>query len=171
MLDWMQWADPRGFWDMLSTPVLVFSAVLGFAFLFWAKRRVRNLNFFIRPLRDDSNYPHKVYVENRNYTGRSVVISVPHFVYSELRSDQNARGDSPSREYEIKFPDPRNNILSEVEYLLRHRENVSTWVPIDPAHTDQEVAAAIERRQVGKLHCMCTWLQEKPRVHRLVRRI
>jgi hypothetical protein len=171
VLAWMRWAAEHGLWDMIGTIVLVASALIGFTVLFWAKRRVRNLNFFIRRLRDDSNYPLKVYLEIRNYTGRSVVISVPYFMYAQLRPDPNARGDSPSREYEIKFPDPRNDTLSEVEYLLRHRESVSTWVPIDPTHTDQQVDAAIEQRRVGKLHCMCTWLQDKPKVHKLVRRI
>ncbi|MFZ1576164.1 MAG: hypothetical protein WAT36_13190 [Chromatiaceae bacterium] len=156
---------------MISTIVLVAAALIGFSVLFWAKRRVRNLNFFIRRLRDQSNYPLKVCLEIRNYTGRSVVISVPYFVYERLRPDPNARGDSLSREYEIKFPEPRNQTLSEVEYLLRHGESVSTWVPIDPTPTDQEVDAAIEQWAVGKLHCMCTWLQDKPKVHRLVRRI
>jgi hypothetical protein len=87
----------------------------------------------------------------RNYTGRSVVLSAPFFVYRGLRPDPNARGDSPTGEYEVKFPDPRNQMLSEVECFLRHRENVSTWVPIDPTQTDQEVDKAINRHTVGKL--------------------
>ena len=149
---------------------MLVSASVGLTVLFWAKGRVRNLNFFIRRLRDESHYPLKVYIEIRNYTGRSVVISVPYFVYGDLRPDPNARGDSPSREYEVKFPDPRNQTLSEVEYLLRHRESVSTWVPIDPTHTDEGVDQAIESRAVGKLRCMCTWLQDKPKVHKLARR-
>jgi len=163
----MRWAAEHGLWDMLSAIILLISAVAGFAVLFWIKRRVRNLNFFTRRLRDNSNYPLKVYVEIRNYTGTSVVISSPYFKFGKLRPDPNARGDSFSQEYEIKFPDPSNQMLTEVEYLLRHRENVSTWVPIDPTHTDQEVDDAIKHHTVGTLHCMCTWLQEKPKVHKL----
>jgi hypothetical protein len=122
-------------------------------------------------MRDTSNYPLKVYLEIRNYTGRSVVISAPYFVFAQLRPDPQARGDSVSGEYEIKFPAPNSTNLTEVEYLLRHGESVSTWVPLDPAHKDEEVEAAIKRRRMGKLHCMCTWLQDKPRVDRLIRRI
>jgi len=167
----MQWAHEHGIWEMINILVLVVSALIGFTVLFWAKRRVRNLNFFVQRLRDASNFPLKVCVEIRNYTGRSVVLSAPFFVYRGLRPDPNARGDSPTGEYEVKFPDPRNQMLSEVECFLRHRENVSTWVPIDPTQTDQEVDKAINRHTVGKLRCMCTWLQDKPKVHRLVRRI
>lgn len=170
-IPWMQWADQHGLWDMTSTLVLLVSAVVGFTVLFWAKRRVRNLNFFTRRLRDNSNYPLKVYAEIRNYTGTSVVISLPCFIYAKLRPDPNARGDSPSKEYEIKFPGPSGQTLSEVEYLLRHRETVSTWIPIDPSHSDQEVDSAIENCKVGKFRCMCTWLQEKPKVHKLIRKL
>lgn len=168
---WMLWAEQHGVWSLISTVVLLGSAAIGFAVLFWAKGRVRNLNFFVRLVRDQSNYPLKVYLEIRNYTGRSVVISLPHFIYRDLRPDPNARGDSPSREYEVKFPDLSNQTLSEVEYLLRHRESVSTWIPIDPTHTDAEVEHAIERHAVGTLRCMCAWLQDKPKVHKLARRI
>ena len=168
---WMLWAEQHGVWGIITTAVLLTSAAVGFAVLFWARGRVRNLNVFVRRDRDESNYPLKVKVELRNYTGRSVVISVPYFVYGDLRPDPNARGDSPSREYEVKFPDPKNQVLSEVEYLLRHRESVSSWLPIDPTHTDAEVDQAIERRSVGKFHCMCTWLHDKPKVHKLTRRI
>lgn len=169
--EWMRWAAEHGLWEMISTIVLFVSAVTGFVVLFWTKKRVRNLNFFTQRLRDNSNYPLKVYVEIRNYTGRSVVISVPYFVYGGLRPDPNARGDSPTRQYEIKFSGPGQQTLSEVEYLLRHHENVSTWVPLDPSHTDEEVDEAIRKRTVGKMYCMCTWLQDKPKVHKLARRI
>jgi hypothetical protein len=165
---WMLWADQHGVWGITGTVLL---PALGFTVFFWAKRRVRNLNFFLQRVRDGSNYPLRVHVEIRNYTGRSVVISAPYFVYGDLRPDPNARGDSPSREYEIKFPDLQSKLLSEVEYLLRHRESVLTWVPIDPTHTDKEVDTAIEKHSVGELRCMCTWLQDKPKVHKLVRRL
>jgi len=166
---WMQWAAQHGLWEMITAIFVVVSALIGFSILLWGKRRIRNLNFFISRLpRDDTDYPVKVYVEIRNYTGRSVVISVPYFVYAQLRPDPKARGHIPSGEYEIKFPNPGGNALTEVEYLLRHRESVFTWVPIDPAHSDAEVDAAIKQRSVGKLHCMCTWLQDKPKVDRLV---
>jgi hypothetical protein len=150
----MYWADQHGLWGLVSTLVLVVSAAVGFSVLFWGKGRVRNLNFFVRRLRDGSNYPLKVYIVN-----------------SKLRPDPNARGESPSGEYEVKFPDPASQTLSEVEYLLRHGESVSTWVPIDPSHTDAEVDQAIASHGVGKLRCMCTWLLEKPKVHKLTRRI
>jgi hypothetical protein len=167
---WMFWADQHGVWGIISTFSLL-ASLAGIFMLLWGKARVRNLNFFIRQSRDDTDYPLKIHVEIRNYTGRSVVISMPYFIYQDLRRDPNARGDSLSGEYEIKFPDPSNENLAEVEYLLRHRESVLTFVPVDPAHTDDEIAHAINKKMVGKLSCMCIWLQDKPKVHKLSRRI
>lgn len=171
ILKWMKWADQHGLWDMLSTVVLFVSAATGFFLIFWGKRRIRNLNFYVHPVRDSNNYPLRAYLEIRNYTGKSVVISMPYFVYGRLAPDPNARGDTPLQEFEIKFPGPGNGQLTEVEYLLRHRESVSTWIPINPKHSDDDVKSAIENRQLGKLSCMCTWLQDKPKVHKLVRRL
>jgi hypothetical protein len=180
---WMRWAHEHALWEMISVLLLVFGGALTWVFLFWPKRRVRNLNFFITRERDESNYPLKLNVEIRNFTGRNLLISGAYFVYAGLRCDPKARGDSPSGEHEIKFPpNPAGGMLSEVEYLLRHKEFVSTWIPIDPKHTNDEVDAAIApcrwylrywhaRRRAGKLYCMCTWLQDKPTVHKLVRRI
>jgi Adenylate and Guanylate cyclase catalytic domain len=94
-----------------------------------------------------SDYPLKVYVEIRNYTGSAVVLFADYYVYKgALRPDPNARGDKPSGKYEFKFPDP-NGMLQEVEYLLRHRDSVSSWVPIDPTHTDAEVDAALKQKK------------------------
>ena len=62
----MKWAHEHGIWEMINILVLVVSALIGFTVLFWAKRRVRNLNFFVQRLRDASNFPLKVCVEIRN---------------------------------------------------------------------------------------------------------
>ena len=171
MLSWLKFAADYAIWDLLSTIIILASAVIGFSILFWTKRRVRNLNFFTQRRRDASDYPLKVYIEIRNYTGRSVVISSPYYRYGDLKPDPNARGDSPSGDYEMKFPDVAQRELKEVDYLIRHGENVSTWIPVDPKHSDQKVDEAIKDRKVATLYCMCTWLEEKPRVHKSKRKI
>lgn len=116
ILTWLKYAADYAIWDLLNTIIIFISAVLGFSVLFWTKRRVRNLNFFIQRRRDNSNYPLKVYIEIRNYTGRSVVISSAYFKYEDLNHPSNARGDSPSGNYEMKFPNTQNE-LKEIEYL------------------------------------------------------
>ncbi|MDY6855692.1 MAG: hypothetical protein SWO11_13490 [Thermodesulfobacteriota bacterium] len=56
----------------------------------------------------------------------------------------------------MKFPYVTQQELKEVDYLIRHGENVSTWIPVDPKHTDQEVDQTIKNRRVATLYCMCT---------------
>ena len=91
--------------------------------------------------------------------------------YRDLRPPPEAHGDLPSKEIEIKFPDRPDINFTEVEYLLRHKENVRTIIPLDPTHSDQQAQIALSRNRVGFLTVTCTWLQEKPFVERLRRRI
>ena len=91
--------------------------------------------------------------------------------YRDLRPPPEAHGDLPFKEIEIKFPDPPNRNLTEVEYLLRHKENVQTIIPLDPTHSDQQAQTALSRNRVGSLTVTCTWLQEKPIVEKLRRRL
>jgi hypothetical protein len=49
VLAWMQWAVKYGLWEIISTIVIVVSALAGFKLLFWTKRHIPNLNFFLVP--------------------------------------------------------------------------------------------------------------------------
>ena len=162
------WLADHDIWGLITTAVLMLTTIGGILYLRYAKRRVRNLNFFISFKRENRpDYPLRIYVEIRNYTGRSVVFTNPFFKFKELRADPQGRGDSSSGEIEVKFPDPNKQYLSEVEYMLRHKENVTTWIPLDPIHSDAEVREALKRRRAGTLNCICTWLEEKPSIHKL----
>lgn len=173
IVTFLEWSDSHGIWDLTSVVILLISAIAGFALVLVAKRRVRNLNFFFRPRRDwVPNYSSVIQVEIRNFTGRTVVISNPYFRHAKLRPDGEARGDSASGDYEIKFPRHLGaRELDQVEFMLRHGETVSTWVPIDPDHSDEEVATAMRRSRAGKIRCTCTWLFDQPKIHRLVRKV
>jgi len=173
ILEWMRTANQYGLWEFISTLVLLVSSVLGFGIYFWAKRRVRNLNFFFRPVRNQiDGYPLVVNIEIRNFTGRTVVISNPFFRFRSIRPDPNSRCDSPSGDHEIKFPrHAKAPVLDQVEYMLRHGETVGTWAPLDPKHSDKEVNDALAERRVGTMHCTCVWLCDRPKVHRLIRRM
>jgi hypothetical protein len=169
----MKVLNQHGVWGIANTMILFLSAILGFGIVFWAKRRVKHLNFhtsFHRGKTSDA-YPLIVNIEIRNYAGRSVVISSPYFKYDKLKPDPNARGDSSSGEYEVKFPNAKQPILTEVEYLIRHKESVTTWIPLDRYHSNDEVETILKNRQVGTFCCTCTWLEDRPRVHKLKQKI
>jgi hypothetical protein len=168
IFDALEWAHKHGIWDIL----IIAGGLSIFAKLF-PRRRIRNLNFYLRQVRDaQEQFPLCIYLEIRNYTGRTVVLSNPSIrLDRDLHAPPEAHGDSPSGDIEIKFPDPNRQLFTEVEYLLRNKENVHTIIPLDPTHTDAEVQAALRRKRVGRLNVTCTWMQETPQVERYSRRI
>ena len=131
-----------------------------------------NLNFYVSKYRDDkATYPLKIRMEIRNSTGRNVVLTSRHFRFKSLRPDKEARGDIPSGRFEVKFPDITKTRLDEFEYLLRNKEAVRTWIPIDPSHSDEEVDNAINSNNVGEFLFICTWLGDEVSVQEVNRKI
>jgi hypothetical protein len=171
-LDALRWAHEHGIWELASFLIFVGGIIIGARFVFFPRRRIRNLNFYTRAARNTHpQFPLIIYLEIRNYTGCTVVLSSPFISYRNLRPPPEAHGDSPSGEYEIKFPDPGNQTLSEVEAFLRNKESTNTIIPLDPTHSDQEVRTALSHKRLGSLTLTCTWLQDKPVVEKLRRAI
>ena len=168
----LRWAHEHGIWELASFLSLVGGILIGLKLAFIPRRRIRNLNFAPNLARNQNQqFALAIYLQIRNYTGRSVVMSSAYIRYRDLRPPPEVHGDLPSKEIEIKFPDPPNRNLTEVEYLLRHKENVQTIIPLDPTHSDQQAQTALSRNRVGSLTVTCTWLQEKPIVEKLRRRL
>lgn len=171
--DFLFWTNEYGIWGILQFVILIVSFILGLKLIYFPRRRIRNLNFNVSFVRNNRHeYPSYIHLEFRNFTGRSVVLSSPFFRYRRLQPPTDARGDTLSGEYEIKFPGAGGEKkLSEVEYLLRNKESVHTIIPIDPNHPEEEVNAMHAKRRIGTLTVMCTWLQDRPKVDKLVRKI
>lgn len=171
-LDFLRWTNEYGIWGVAQFAILGVSFIIGLKLIYFPRRRIRNLNFKITFVRNRQHtYPSHIHLEFRNYTGRTVVLSSPFFRYRKLRPPQHAHGDTLSGEYEIKFPGASGKELTEVEYLLRNKESVHTVIPIDSAHTDEEVNTMHDKRRIGTLTVMLTWLQDRPKVDKLVRKI
>ena len=169
----LRMTNDYGVWSIAQFVILAVSFVIGLKFIYFPRRRIRNLNFNIKFVRNNSRHAHPSYLhlEFRNYTGRSVVLSSPFFRYRKLRPPPDAHGDTLSGEYEIKFPGASGKERTEVEFLLRNKESVDTMIPIDQAHTDEDVNAMHAKRRIGTLTVMLTWLQDRPKVDKLVRKI
>ncbi|MGE5625957.1 MAG: hypothetical protein ACM3ZT_10465 [Bacillota bacterium] len=170
--DFLHWSNEYGVWGILQFLLLGISFVIGMKLIYFPRRRIRNLNFNIRFVRNSRHiFPSHIHLEFRNFTGRTVVLSSPFFRYRMLQPPPDAHGDTLSGEYEIKFPSANGKQMSEVEYLLRNKESVDTLIPLDPAHTEEEVNAMHAKRRIGTLTVMCTWLQDRPKVDKLVRKV
>lgn len=111
------------------------------------------------------DYPLKLMIYIHNSTSVPVVITSRSFkIGSAIRPHPRARGGNRSKgEYEIRFPDPETNNLAKVDYFLRASEGVTTWIPIDPNHTDEgELQAAIDSASCGEWHITYNWLGPNP---------
>jgi hypothetical protein len=162
IFDALEWAHNHGVWEI----IIIVGGLSIWAKLF-PRRRIRNLNLYMRPVRQDAQaqFPLVIYLGIRNYTGRTVVLSNPFIRFDrDLRAPPEAHGDSPSGDIEIKFPDQNREVYSEVEFLLRNKDNVNTIIPLDPTHSDAEVQTALNRKRLGRLTVTCTWIQEKPQI-------
>ena len=58
-------------------------------------------------------------------------------------------------------------ILSEVACLLRHRDVVTSYIPIHEDHSDEEIAELSRQKRIGKLYCDVVFLEGRPKVRRL----
>lgn len=160
-----------GIWEIINVIILVSGVIIG-SFYLARGRRVPMLNIFTyHGKREGTHYTSLINIEFRNYVGTSIVICNPYFKYGNLRPDSAARRDSFSGETEVKFVGKNGTVLTEIEAFIPHKENTSTWVPIDPAHTEVEIKAALENKKVGILYFTCIWVKEKPKVKKLKIRI
>jgi hypothetical protein len=169
--DSLKWMNERGIWSLAQTVVLAGSAVVGAKLLFFPKTRVRHLNFSTRIRAGDGDFPLRLDLEIRNLTGHTAVVSNAWFEFNKLRPDPRSQGDTPSGEFEVRFPGPNSLALTEVEYLVRTKESLSTYIPLDPKHTLGEAEAALASHNVGRITCTVTWLLERPKSHQLRRRL
>lgn len=170
-LDSLKWANDHGLWSAGQTVVIAGSAIIAGKLIFFPKSRVRHLNFSTHIGEGGGEFPLRLDLEIRNLTGRTAVISNAWFEFGKLRPDSRAQGDTPSGEFEVRFPGPHSDALTEVEYLVRTKESLFTFIPIDPTHTADEARAALAHHQVGRLTCTVTWLDERPRSQKLRRKL
>ena len=160
-----------GTWDIVNVLILVSGVIFG-SLYFARSRRIPMLNIFTyHNKRAGVNYTSLINIEFRNYIGCSVVICNPYFKYTDLRPDPVAHGDSYSGEYEVKLIGKNGNALTEIEAFIPHKENTSTWVPIDPAHTEEEIKTALKNKKIGILYFTCIWVTGKPKVKKFKIRI
>jgi len=165
-------ADKIGLWSAISA----LSALVGlFLAINYIKTRAytRGLNFYIAHSRKEgTNFPNKIMINIRNYSGGTIVITNPYFKFGKtVIPDESAACDSYSKEYEIKFEDSEKKYLNEVDIMLRHKEKTITSIPADPRESDTKIKEAIEKHEVGVLYCNVIWLKDRPKIIRIKKKI
>jgi hypothetical protein len=118
-----------------------------------------NLTFALSVQRGGTYFPLKLALEIRNTTSLSVLVTSKYFeIGTVLRPHVNAKGNPAQNQYEIKFALPGGPNLNQFEVLIHPHQSTSTWIPLDPSHTDADVRSAIASASCGKWHYTCDWL-------------
>jgi hypothetical protein len=121
-----------------------------------------NVAFALSAQRGGMHFPLKLWIEIRNTTSLSVLVTSKHFeIGTVLRPHVNAKGNPAQNQYEIKFAAPGSSNLNQFQVLIHPNQSTSTWMPLDPSHTDAEVRSAINSASCGKWHYSCDWLGPK----------
>lgn len=168
MIECLKFLNNIGLWEMLSCLSLVVGLIGTTWYVFIKKKGIHRLNIHVnKSRRSGTNYTSLINIEFRNFTGKSVVICNPYFKYKGLNRDPAGHQDAYSDRTEVKFSGSPGNGLTKIDIFLRHGENASTWVPIDPKHSDEEIQAALDKKRVGRLYFECVWIEDKPKIDKI----
>ncbi|MBL7131734.1 MAG: hypothetical protein ISS45_10125 [Candidatus Omnitrophica bacterium] len=161
MIDFLEVMAKWGIWDIIG---LVGAAVPTSIILFYLFPRKSIRNFYIDARRDSINqiYPKVIRIELRNHTNQSLYVLSDGFVFSGIiTASPNAAKDVATQVCEVKFEGRQPRLLTEVDTLIRPNQIISTWVPVDPNHSDHDIDAVLGRRNVGILRLRCQRLSER----------
>jgi hypothetical protein len=168
MTDFLIFLNQIGFWSIVYTFVIIGGFVAGLRLIFGSTSRIRDLNFYITYTRDpQKRFPLTLDFEIRNLSHHFCAISSAYFKFDKAKPGPYAHGDSVSHEYEIKFRRSPDDVKSEVACLLRHRDIVTSYIPLDQKQTDEELKTLSDKRQFGTLYCNVVYLSDRPRLRRL----
>jgi hypothetical protein len=144
-----------GIWEMIAVVIALLPATIILWYIF-PRKSIKN--YYIQAIRDVINpaYPKVVRISFTNHTNEPMYILSEGFRFTgNLHPSPNGAHDAATGVYEVKFEGRINNLLSEIDTLIRPGQIISTWVPVEPGHTDAEIDAAINNLSVGMLRLKC----------------
>lgn len=158
----------------LALLIMVLGLILGYLRFFRPRRSIKNFPVNIHWKREPGrNFPLRITVQLTNHTDNSVYISSLSFKALRLRRDPQANADTATERQHLKFPEPVEGedytLLNKFDFFLPVDSSISTYAPIDPNHSDEEVKRAFTCGRVGIVECYVTILPRayKPQVFRL----
>ncbi len=160
-IDFFKFMAQWDIWGIIGILITAIPSVFLIAYLF-PRRRIKN--FYIDTKRGVANqsYPKVVFARLTNHTNQPLYIISEGFEFgSSVRPSPNGAKDATTGVYEIKFEGRVDNILSEIDTLIRPNQIINTWIPVDPSHSDREIDEALDKREIGVLRLKCLKLTDK----------
>lgn len=144
-----------GIWDIIGLIAAVIPTVMVLCYIF-PRKAITNLYIDTERTSINQGYPKVVRIKFRNHTNEPLYVLSEGFRFgSVIRRSPNAAQNAATAVCEVKFEGWQQGILTEIDTLVRPGQEVSTWVPVDPTHPDQEIDSAIESHSVGTLRLRC----------------
>lgn len=172
MIEILQTFNEIGIWGIINSIILIFGSLIGYKLLSRKRSRIRDLNFYITWLRDETNrFPLVLHFEIRNLSQNIIIISSAYFKFDLVKPGPYAHCDTVSGEYEIKFRKDKRQKSSDVASLLRHRESVTSYIPLNETQSDKELIEKSDNKRFGRFYCDVIILEKKPKVYRLKLRL
>lgn len=166
MKEFLICASSYGLWDIINISIIIGGSVYGYIRFFRPRSNISNFSVSFTFYREVNvpRFPLRLAFNFSNRTGKNVFITSVWFTCKKFRPDPNADFDGNSSKMFINFPriyddkGQKHVILNAVEHYLKDGESVSTSVPLDPKHTDDEVKAILQAGDGGFLECFITLL-------------
>jgi hypothetical protein len=170
-------ASSYGIWDIINFLILLVGSLYGYFRFFRPRPSIPNFSISFTYNRDSrAGFPLQLSFNFANRTGKSAFITAAWFTCKKFRPDPNADCDGKTGKMLINFPRQHSGHegrvifqLSAGEHYLKDGESVSTYIPLDQKHTDEEVKANLQAGNSGVLECFIILLSPdiKPMPYKL----
>jgi hypothetical protein len=162
IMDFFKFMTDWGIWDIIGLIVALVPSVLVIIYLF-PRKAIQNFYIDTKIASVNPTYPKVVAVELRNHTNDPIYITSQGFKFGDtIEPSPHGAKDAATGVYEIKFEGRQAGILSEIDILVRPNQVVSTWIPVDPAVSDQSLSNGLRNRTVGILRLKCQRISSRP---------
>jgi hypothetical protein len=140
-----------GIWDIIGLVGAVIPSLMVIAYLL-PRRAIKNLYIDAKRGSVNQTYSKVVSIEISNHTNEPLYVISEGFSFTGLlKPSQHGKKNASTDVYEVKFEGRQAGLLSEIDTIIRANQTISTWVPVDPSQTDQDIDSALAKKSVGTL--------------------
>ncbi len=150
-------------WDMISIVLLVFSSI-SIVWYLWPRKKIKNVYIDVKAITtNDSTYKKIIVIEIKNLSNNAVYLESLGFKFDKvILPHPNGAKDHNTNIYEVKFEGRITGELSDIDTLVRAKQKVSTWIPVNDSTDMSVLSKAISNKQVGKLRLKFALISSKP---------
>ena len=140
-----------------------------FAYFCRTRKRISFLNVDCRVQHlPQDKFPTKLIIEFRNWTNATLLLRIEGFALDKgVKCHPSGKRDSTSGLVEVKFIEQHSSQagtqILNIDSILRHGEQKSVWIPLDPSVDVSVYEKALEGEKMGKLVASVLWFDIKPK--------